>query len=548
MNIRDMEQKLEERSDLDEEEEKHEATPDELGNALIKASAKGEAETVKNLLQTGANVNFEDRKKWTPLLWASCQGHKEVVKVLLEAGGLTYYRSIEESILRNKNGKASEVGKYTPLHWAAFNGHLKVVWLLLKSGFSPLVIDMFGNTAIHQAAAGDRVEVMECFLSFGVDINVKNARMHQPRDLATNKDVKELIKVARECPKCTYCQSFFDFTVMRFLCLVCKKFFCENCITRDWVYEESASEEAERPVSRCSKCLELIREAEERLTDALAANEFEVVDEALQSVTSGSIDIDVKLLRRATIEHERLKTEGIIRRAVEALQVVDDYKTILKAVNHLNFLLEDAKQRGVDIDTKIMTSVRTETDRLVAERNLRHQTLISPVSTASPEDVSRLEELVIKASGNSVEGRYIEEAKMLVEKMQRNIQAHNILRSFLDYPMREYPEVVIVDPRKRGAPAKAPPPPTPKKKKKEPKFPIPEWATEVPSLVKEVQELEKLMKDSPVIELTEDFLAQAKENITRMKKEIHFRQQLEEEARLAAEKKAAEKKKAKQGR
>ena len=543
-----MEPKLEERSDLDEEEEKHEATPEELGNALIKASAKGELETVRVLLQTGANVNFEDRKKWTPLLWASCQGHKEVVKALLEAGGLTYYRAIEETILHSKNLKASEVGKYTPLHWAAFNGHLKVVWLLVKSGFSPLVIDMFGNTAIHQAAAGDRVAVMECFLSFGVDINVKNARMHQPKDLATNPEVKELIKAARECPKCTQCQSYFDFTVIRYLCLVCKSFFCANCITQDWVYEEPTSDEQERPVTRCEKCLNFIREAEEKLMEALNVNEFEVVDQALEHVTSNKIDIDVKLLRRAKVEHERLKTEGIIRRAIEALQVVEDYKTILKAVNHLNFLLEDAKQRDVDIDTKIMTSVRTETDRLVAERNLRHQTLISPVSTAAPEDVARLEELVIKASGNNVEGKYIEEAKMLAEKMQKNIQAHNILRSFLDYPMREYPEVVVVDPRKRGAPAKAPPPPTPKKKKKEPKFPIPEWATDINSLVREVQELEKLMKEAPLFELTEDFLAQAKENITRMKKEIHFRQQQEEEARLAAEKKAAEKKKAKQGR
>jgi hypothetical protein len=52
-----------------------------------------------------------------------------------------------------------------------------------------------------------------------------------------------------------------------------------------------------------------------------------------------------------------------------------------------------------------------------------------------------------------------------------------------------------------------------------------------------------LIKDQKNIDLDADFLAKSSENIARMKREIYFRKQLDEEARLAAEARAAAKKK-----
>jgi ankyrin repeat protein len=82
------------------------------------------------------------------------------------------------------------------LHWASYKGHYKVVWILLKEKMTPLDIDMHGNTAVHQAAASGKKKVLECFLSRGVDVDIKNARGHSPMDLATQQEVKELISKA----------------------------------------------------------------------------------------------------------------------------------------------------------------------------------------------------------------------------------------------------------------------------------------------------------------------------------------------------------------
>jgi len=37
--------------------------------------------------------------------------------------------------------------------------------MLLHEKISPLDIDIFGNTSVHQAAAGGCAKVIECFLS-----------------------------------------------------------------------------------------------------------------------------------------------------------------------------------------------------------------------------------------------------------------------------------------------------------------------------------------------------------------------------------------------
>jgi len=124
--------------------------------------------------------------------------------------------------------------------------------------------------------------------------------------------------------------------------------------------------------------------------------------------------------------------------------------------------------------------------------------------------------------------------------MKEIIESHNILRKFLDYPIREYPDFAPPDPKKKTNPAEEA-----KKKKKEPKILVPDWAEELPALVKQVEMLESILKKSAILDIPQPFIDQAKENIARMRKEIKFRQMEEDEARALADKKQADKNKKK---
>jgi len=148
---------------------------------------------------------------------------------------------------------ASKHGKYTPLHWASYKGYYKVVWILLKYGMSPLEIDMYGNTSVHQAAASGNLKVLQCYLSRGVNLNKWNSRKHTPLDLTTEPDTKQLILRAKNTLLCqnNECKSRkFDFKNIQYYCEVSGKFFCKNCTVRSWVYENHNTQEKERPVCR----------------------------------------------------------------------------------------------------------------------------------------------------------------------------------------------------------------------------------------------------------------------------------------------------------
>lgn len=85
---------------------------------------------------------------------------------------------------------------------------------------NPLDIDMYGNTAVHQAAAAGNYSVIQAFLSLGYDVEVKNARLHTPMDLVTEPSTKNLIRKAINTKKCENkdCSSKFDFKNIRFYC------------------------------------------------------------------------------------------------------------------------------------------------------------------------------------------------------------------------------------------------------------------------------------------------------------------------------------------
>ena len=115
---------------------------------------------------------------------------------------------------------------------------------------SPLDIDMYGNTAVHQAAAAGQLKVLENFLQNGVDVDIVNARGHSPMDLADEAQTKKLIAKATKTKNCENCKDKFDFKNIRFYCTQSNKFYCKNCSITKLVYESWDSETPERPICR----------------------------------------------------------------------------------------------------------------------------------------------------------------------------------------------------------------------------------------------------------------------------------------------------------
>ena len=57
-----------------------------MAEGLITASEYGHINTVRRLLEEGADVNVKDDRGSTALMYASEEGHVETVKLLLEKG------------------------------------------------------------------------------------------------------------------------------------------------------------------------------------------------------------------------------------------------------------------------------------------------------------------------------------------------------------------------------------------------------------------------------------------------------------------------------
>eukprot|EP00826_Nyctotherus_ovalis_P052824 TRINITY_DN676_c0_g1_i20.p1 TRINITY_DN676_c0_g1~~TRINITY_DN676_c0_g1_i20.p1 ORF type:complete len:574 (-),score=244.87 TRINITY_DN676_c0_g1_i20:177-1898(-) len=508
------------------------------------------AEKLSELVQAGVNINCEDENRWTALMHACAQGHEEIARILLKRKAVLDPSSILASALGEEkpdpefDKEAEEKPKqYTPLHWAAHKGHLRIVWLLLLHGYSLTDEDPVGNTPVHQAAAGGATKIIECFLSQGVDIEKKNTRGHTPLDMATDADTRSLIVKAIAVKLCPICKSKFDFTNVRFYCSKCLTFSCKNCKESMVVYETVDSAEKEKPICYCKTCYSDYKNCEKLLDEALSIQAFDRVDVIYRTLVDKKFDADVKKFEKLKEHHTSLKCELEIRQFCQSLEVIPNYKTIKKSASLLNDMVREASRKKIKMTVAILTEVNDCTKRLLAERNLRLYVDSTPIEGVTEEQRNELAERITKAKENKVREEYTDEADIVLDKMTRHIRARQILERFEAYPVRNYPEPEVIDPKKKKV--KKEEKKVVKKRKKEPPFLIPDWAGDLAEVIKEVDAMNALIKKPEEIMLDKDFLDKVGTQLARFKKEIAYRKQLEAEAKAAAEAKALARKKKK---
>jgi ankyrin repeat protein len=151
-----------------------------LGWGSIHAAARrGDAQAVKRRLALGLSPNG---RHWlsldTPLIEAARRGHLDTVKVLVEGGADV-----------NRQGEAW----YGPLHCAAFGGHLETVKYLLEHGASVRVFEGH-DKPLNSAAQAGHIHVATVLLGRGADINAQGVDGGTPLENAVSYGQIEMVK------------------------------------------------------------------------------------------------------------------------------------------------------------------------------------------------------------------------------------------------------------------------------------------------------------------------------------------------------------------
>jgi ankyrin repeat protein len=458
------------------------------------------------------NISETDEKKWTGLQWAVVNGHAEIVKILLkkeESKGHSRNISIDSNVLqqineeykdKNKNEvddrfkkplNPSSYGKYNPLHWAAYKGNIIITSILIMNGYNPLEMDMYGNTALHQAAASNSLEVFKIFMGLGIDLEVKNARNHVASDLTSNKDIKCIITHTISVKECKLCNKHFDFFTRRYFCGIKNEVVCKNCCIIDYYYENANSKDKDIVQCRCKTCANIITDTENNLRVAINSKVLNDITDIVNNIKLNKTAVCPKLLNEANCDIDRLEREKKILEHLNNLKVVENHKTIEKSVYVLEQMVQTAKDSNVELDVRVIERVLVEKNRLIAEKELRKLLSNLTVSMSSDENLENLGQKIEYSRNFGVEEKYILQGEELKKKIGTNLTAKKLLGLFLLYPFREYPKIEPIDPKKKSKIKfiyildKEKPKPV-KKKKKEPAFIIPEWAKELKSLIEKV--------------------------------------------------------------
>ena len=91
-----------------------------VDKALIEATIEGNVEEVRSLLENGADVNTQDDKGWTPLMFAAKSQDVEMAKLLMENGA-------DNEIRNDERNKAIWIAKNGPVMKVIFEGIMKQV-------------------------------------------------------------------------------------------------------------------------------------------------------------------------------------------------------------------------------------------------------------------------------------------------------------------------------------------------------------------------------------------------------------------------------------
>jgi ankyrin repeat protein len=144
------------------------------------AASRGHIDTVRLLLEHGADLSATDDNGSTPLTWAAEKGHENIARLLLENGA---------------DVDAKDNYGQTPLCLAASYGEEEVAKLLLKNGADVDTRDERGQTPLCLAASYGEEGMVRLLLENGADIESKDESGQGPLCLAAMHENEAIAKL-----------------------------------------------------------------------------------------------------------------------------------------------------------------------------------------------------------------------------------------------------------------------------------------------------------------------------------------------------------------
>lgn len=160
-------------------------------------------ESVKALVENGADINQKGMWNWLPAQVAAEFGSEDIVNFMLDRGAVipvvkgeaSYqlfnaacskgYERLFEKMLNDGFDLQVNAPNGVLLHAAAAGGSRKIVEKILAKGFKVMTGDFYGWSPLHSAAEKGRLEVVELLLDKGAEINDRNGSGSTPYNLAT---------------------------------------------------------------------------------------------------------------------------------------------------------------------------------------------------------------------------------------------------------------------------------------------------------------------------------------------------------------------------
>lgn len=170
----------------------------------------GNAETIKTLIELGADINTKDNSGWSPIQLAAWRPYEDIVNILLEAGadleigkdeGKRLFSNAVAFGLENLFENMISLGFPIDINnsdtkplilSAAGGGSKRITEFLINKGLDVNYRNIYGWAPIHRAAEQGHKEIISLLIQNGAGINIRNMLGQSAYNIAVEREDPEL--------------------------------------------------------------------------------------------------------------------------------------------------------------------------------------------------------------------------------------------------------------------------------------------------------------------------------------------------------------------